>query len=140
MGRGTFWYILYVREGKQIKSIIIYIYIHIIIYIIIYIIICFSSIIFENTKTSQSPTSQSPKSCFSMSLIAHLFFCIFSPKNTPQKWLFFGYFLDSLAYFLYLCIVNTKEKRCAPVSEKNFPSARGNSTARSTLEPRIWQQ
>ena len=21
-----------------------------------------------------------------------LFFCIFSPKNTPQKWLFLGYF------------------------------------------------
>ena len=71
----------------------------------------------KNTKTSQSPTSQSPKSCFSMSFIAHLFFCIFSPKNTPQKWLFFGYFLDRLAYFLYLCIVNTKEKSCALTSE-----------------------
>ena len=68
----------------------------------------------KNTKTSQSPTSQSPKSCFSMSLIAHLFFCIFSPKNTPQKWLFFGYFLDRLAYFLYLCIVNMKEKKMRP--------------------------
>jgi hypothetical protein len=53
---------------------------------------------------------------FQVITIVQLFFCIFSPKNTPQKWLFFGYFLDTLAYFSYLCIVNTKEKRCALTS------------------------
>ena len=89
-------------------------------------------LIFHSFKKHQNvPKSHVPKSQiveFSLSFIVQLFFCIFSPKNTPQKRLFFGYFLDSLADFLYLCIVNTKEKRCALTSEKNFPSARGNSS------------
>ena len=56
----TFSQYFLAKEEIIDKSIIIYIIIHIIIYIIIYIIICFSSIIFKNTKTSVRPSSVRP--------------------------------------------------------------------------------
>ena len=90
-------------------------------------------IILSFLKTPKRPKVPRPKvpnrGVFYL-LNSTLFFCIFSPKNTPQKWLFLGYFFDSLRYFSYLCIVNTKEKNNALTSEKNFPSARGSLEAR----------
>ena len=87
----------------------------------------------ENTKKSKSPKSKSPNIGVFCQLEPILFICIFSPKNTPQKWLFLGYFLDSLAKISYLCIVNTKEKNNALTSEKIFPSARGSLKARRRI-------
>ena len=67
----------------------------------------------KHQKVQKSKVQKSKYWCL-LSIRAYIIFCIFSPKNTPQKWLFFGYFLDRLADFLYLCIVNMKEKKMRP--------------------------